>query len=239
MRTFLIALMMTLASHAGAGSDLSGMLACNPNDPDEKPVLYAFDGEYLLRDNDFAYPFQHLASLPNQTELYFAYTHSSNQISEAQDRLINILEHWDNNVEWIFASRRLDNEYGKCMFPKGPIAAQRFHIALFAELLGGIYNEEEASFELPNVTLSCDDLKNLTRDDVMELAPKPQVDIKDLDQVKLTIDLSRMLILEERYSPDSNRSRRFSGEAYQCQSLGITAPEIDTSKSVTPIGKEL
>ena len=32
---------------------------------------------------------------------------------------------------------------------------------------------------------------------------------------------------------------RFSGTEYQCQSLGIAVPKIDTSQSLTPIGKDL
>ena len=33
--------------------------------------------------------------------------------------------------------------------------------------------------------------------------------------------------------------RRFSGTEYQCQSLGIAVPKIDTSQSLTPIGRDL
>ena len=48
-----------------------------------------------------------------------------------------------------------------------------------------------------------------------------------------------MVVREERYSPSSSRKEKFSGEEYQCQSLGIKVPEIDTSQSLTPIGKDL
>ena len=69
MRIFAALLLLGLASEGWAESGIYGMLACNPNDKDKKPVLYAFDGEYLIRDNELAYPFQFLASLPNKNEI--------------------------------------------------------------------------------------------------------------------------------------------------------------------------
>ena len=86
MRILAAMLLIGLASEAWAQSDISGMLSCNPNDEDKKPVIYVFDGEYLLRDNDLAYPFRNIASLPQKTEMYFSYTHSSNQILEVQKK---------------------------------------------------------------------------------------------------------------------------------------------------------
>ena len=103
---------------------------------------------------------------------------------------------------------------------------------------GGKYNYENFSYELPSVTISCEESRNLTREKVIDFVPPPQAEIQDLDQVKLTLDLSRMVVIEERYSP-STVSTKLSGEVYQCQSLGVTVPEIDTSQSLTPIGRDL
>ena len=50
MRIFGALLLFGLASEGWAGSDISEMLACNPNDENKKPVIYAFDGEYLSRN---------------------------------------------------------------------------------------------------------------------------------------------------------------------------------------------
>ena len=50
MRIFAALLLLGLASEGWAESGISGMLACNPNDENKKPVIYAFDGEYLSRN---------------------------------------------------------------------------------------------------------------------------------------------------------------------------------------------
>ena len=44
MRIFAALLLLGLASEGWAETDISGMLACNPNDENKKPVIYAFDG---------------------------------------------------------------------------------------------------------------------------------------------------------------------------------------------------
>ena len=84
MRILAAMLLIGLASEAWAKSDKSGMLACNPNDENKKPVIYVFDGEYLLRDNDLAYPFRHIASLPQKTEMYFSYAHGATNFSHGK-----------------------------------------------------------------------------------------------------------------------------------------------------------
>ena len=73
MRAALIALLLMFGSQAGAESEVSGMLACNPNKTGAKPVIYAFDGKYLLRDNQKKTPFQHIASIAGFLEIYFAF----------------------------------------------------------------------------------------------------------------------------------------------------------------------
>tara|TARA_B100001093_G_scaffold385307_1_gene371150 strand:- start:398 stop:595 length:198 start_codon:yes stop_codon:yes gene_type:complete len=47
MRIFAALLLFGLASEGWAEADISEMLACNPNDENKKPVIYAFDGAYL------------------------------------------------------------------------------------------------------------------------------------------------------------------------------------------------
>ncbi len=136
----------------------------------------------------------------------------------------------------VLTDDRFDEEHGKCINLNDKFWVR--WTKAFAKSLGGIYDEDTFSFKLPYVTLSCEDIRNLTREKLADLV-KPQAEIQDLDQVKLTLDLSRMVVREERYSPSSAQPQKFSGEEYQCQSLGITVPEIDTSQSLTPIGRDL
>ena len=96
MRIFAAMLLIGLASEAWAKSDKSGMLACNPNDENKKPVIYVFDGEYLLRDNDLAYSFRNIASLPQKTEMYFSYAQNRNQLFAWQENFDSILWQWAN-----------------------------------------------------------------------------------------------------------------------------------------------
>ena len=79
---------------------------------------------------------------------------------------------------------------------------------------------------------------------------KPILKIDEFMQVKLTIDFLRMVVIEETFSPPiSDKSatdyfferklKKFVSNEYQCQSLGVTVPKIDTSQSLTPIGRDL
>ena len=97
-----------------------------------------------------------------------------------------------------------------------------------------------------NLTLSCEDIVTLETEKLLDLVPFLPVPIERLTHVKLTLNLSSMVVIEERYEPTQDKAissrsenKRFVGEEYQCQSLGITAPEIDTSQSLTPIGRDL
>ena len=49
MNTVAVFIMSVAISHTA--SVRSGMLACNPNDKKQKPVIYAFDGKHLIKDN--------------------------------------------------------------------------------------------------------------------------------------------------------------------------------------------
>jgi len=74
MRKLLIPLLMTLATQAGADDKaISGMLACSSNENNMAPIIYTFDGEHLLRDNQLENPFENIASLTNTTDLHFAF----------------------------------------------------------------------------------------------------------------------------------------------------------------------
>ena len=74
MRKLLIALLMTVATQAGADDKAtSGMLVCSSNENNMAPIIYTFDGEHLLRDNQLENPFENIASLTNTTDLHFAF----------------------------------------------------------------------------------------------------------------------------------------------------------------------
>ena len=73
MRILAVILLFGLASEGWAETGISGMLACTPKDSQQKPVIYAFDGQYLLRDSDSSAPFKKVVSLYDGLDLYFAF----------------------------------------------------------------------------------------------------------------------------------------------------------------------
>ena len=81
MNTVVLFIMSVAISHTA--SERSGMLACNPNDETQKPVIYAFDGKHLIKDNDPTIPYKHLSSIADQFDVYFAFvptlTHKMNK----------------------------------------------------------------------------------------------------------------------------------------------------------------
>ena len=233
----LVFLYILLAPSWTLSESISGMLACNPNEASKKPVIYAFDGEYLIRDNDLEYPFQKIVSLPNKTEMYFAYKPSEKQVEAPKKRLLKALSFFSYLEGW----ETFNVRYAP-LGCSGRSATFKDYLSSLARSLGGKFNIDECTFELPSETLQYRDILSLTEDRVRELIPEmPPLRLEDLDQIKLTIDLSEMKVIEEIYSPSvrTENPAAFSGSQYKCQSLGITVPKIDTSRSRTPIGERL
>ena len=106
--------------------------------------------------------------------------------------------------------------------------------------LGAKFDRDNNVIEIDGNTYDLEAYYKWTEEDLPSLLTPPTVTFEDLDHVKITIDFTNMIVIEERYSPFSEwRKNRFSAAEYQCQSLGITVPEIDTSQSLTPIGRDL
>ena len=72
MRTILVIIFMTLATQANA-ADRSGMFVCTPLSSSDKPIIYSFDGKFLIRDNNLEVPFTKVSSLTEIMDLYFAF----------------------------------------------------------------------------------------------------------------------------------------------------------------------
>ena len=246
MRILAVIVLFGLASEGWAETGISGMIACNRNDKDKKPVIYAFDGEYLMRDNELAYPFQFLASLPNKNEIYFAYTHGKFHTAVRDEKARQAEWYLSRLTEYGITETRLQRVHKHCVADDE--AFQR-NLYTLASKIGGSVNDY-GSIIIPsrNLTFSCEDIVTLDSKELVNLIPFPPVTIEELTYVKLTLNLSSMIVIEERYEPEPTneqayllieKTTKFSGEEYQCQSLGITAPKIDTSQSLTPIGKDL
>ena len=61
----------------------------------------------------------------------------------------------------------------------------------------------------------------------------------DFYHVKLTLDLENMRVIEQSsLRLEEQKTTEFENNTYECQSLGVTVPEIDTPESTTPIGEK-
>tara|TARA_B100001173_G_scaffold84369_1_gene72173 strand:+ start:472 stop:744 length:273 start_codon:yes stop_codon:yes gene_type:complete len=61
----------------------------------------------------------------------------------------------------------------------------------------------------------------------------------DFYHVKLTLDLENMRVIEQSsLRIEHKKTTKFENNTYECQSLGVAVPEIDTSESTTPIGEK-
>ena len=100
------------------------------------------------------------------------------------------------------------------------------------------------------VKLTCENTKGKTVHDFVHLGhgvlpptngPYENVDVNEFNQFKVTVDLNKMTVRQEVYSPMGEIGQistiSFDAEEFRCQSLGIDVPEIDVSESITPIGK--
>jgi hypothetical protein len=260
MRAAIIALMLMIGSQAGAESEVSGMLACNPNKTGAKPVIYAFDGKYLLRDNQKKTPFQHIASIAGFLEIYFAFVPTVTMRRQQRD-FENAVKQFKQDIE----------NTGKTL--NGPKASKYIkEFDNFQEwcsrntVNGGSFRRYAVNIiDNPYVTyfeqnfldvaagtqvkLTCENTKGKTVHDFVHLkyrgvpptnGPYENVDVNEFNQFKVTVDLNKMTVRQEIYAPlgkIGQKNRSFDAEEFRCQSLGIDVPEIDVSESITPIGK--
>lgn len=263
MRFVIIALMLIFALQARADSDVSGILACNPNKTGAKPVIYAFDGKYLLRDNQKRTPFQHIASIAGFLEVYFAFVPSRKMYQRLND-----IEQYRQDLK-----EAQDNIQKKVDGPNGQKYVEAFaefqdwcqyynsnpSVWLYGRHLGGTKATKYENYFLRNFVelnvgvaqpLNCENTKGKKLTDFIKSSEDLRKDYLDFsfsefetnafDQIKLTVDLSKMAVRQEVYKPrweSENRTAAFSGLEFQCQSLGIDVPEIDVSESITPIGR--
>ena len=72
MRSFLLVALFSSATQLNA-MDRSGLFVCSPELAQQKPILYAFDGKHLIRDEVTETPFTKIASLTENIDLYFAF----------------------------------------------------------------------------------------------------------------------------------------------------------------------
>lgn len=220
---------MTLATQVGADDKVtSGMLACSSNENNMAPIIYAFDGEHLLRDNQLENPFEKIASLSNTTDLYFAFV---------PRKIV-----------------KLKADAAKSLTEKPDLVRKKLEsFLLFCQISSRNTNFRQFQFtEKANNEVHLPDMGacGSTLDKLYErLAEYVKPSISDYDHVKLTLDFANLKVVEEIYSPYSpqedrltsrlRRGKTFQHNLYTCKSLGVTIPKIDTSQSLAPIGKDL
>ena len=239
MRILAVILLFGLASEGWAETGISGMLACTPKDSQQKPVIYAFDGQYLLRDSDSSAPFKKVVSLYDDLDLYFAFIPTKKTL-ENHEGLVRQYKNYQSKKKEISAEVA---RFKSLHCPK--VNKADFSAPFYKKFEG-----KKSDVGIPK-NFHC---SSKIEDEFQTEAPK--VKIEEFLQVKLTIDFREMVVREEIFTPSKDIvsiehptvqyflsakefDHRFSGTEYQCQSLGIAVPKIDTSQSLTPIGKDL
>lgn len=229
MRNFLTMISITLATQA-AGIDRSGMFVCTPKSDNETPIIYAFDGVHLLRDNNLETPFTKLASLSDQLDLYFAFTPS------------------------LSGKRKLEAAKMLEKFPELVVAEAEGFLAN-CEFSGKSTYTEYAN----KVMASKDRYEKLAQDgapllpyhskcgQTVEQILNFNLTPDDLNHVKLTINFANMTVVEEVVYPEPTSLDLFSRkvqsrlpiqQTFACKSLIVEVPKVDTSKSIVPLAKD-
>ena len=238
-RTLLFGVLMTLASQAGSEA-VSDMLVCNPNDRTAEPVIYSFDGELLLRDNNPKFPYKNILTIDKNVYLYFGF--------EIPKYKMATLEREYKKYEEMKASSwktvaEINNFKRYC---EGAPDDHTYHnFSFFKSVQKSLQDSKQCIDYLTKenrcISITFVDVKLRSYErcsDISGIADRylnfkePAVTLSDFDQVKLTINLDVMQVIEERIFSDGSG---FKAERFVCKSLGMSPPEIDRSQSITPI----
>ena len=233
MRTILAIIFMTFATQAST-ADRSGMFVCTPDSSEEKPIIYMFDGNYLIRDNNLEIPFTKVSSLTDYLDLYFAFEPTSygerklilqQIISQHPERFVQNLQ----------------------VFSESCSTTESFYdfFEVTGHKLKEIINFRDQKISWVFKSIKCDRYKTKTQLEDL-LSP---IENKDFNHKKLTINFNNMTVIEETIFEGgiwTGRNGIVSGgingnetqKKYQCKSLGIDVPEVDTSKSIVPLASD-
>ena len=241
MRTILIALFTTLATQVSSEA-ASGMLVCNPNDISEEPVVYSFDGEFLLRDNNPKFPYMNLLTVQENIFLYFGYELSEYKMAKL-DRELEKYSKIKADVWKIKTEIKNFKRYCKVASKNSTYTNFTMHKNFSKSLresnqcIDPLTRKDRCdySFEVDYKLLPSERCSNISQLEDNYIPRQPSLSFEDFDQVKLTINLNSMKVIEERISSDTG----LSAERFVCKSLGIIPPEIDKSQSITPIPKDI
>jgi len=234
MRNILAITLVIIASGVSA-LDRRGMFVCTPMSSAEKPIIYAFDGEHLLRDNNLEVPFSKLSSLADNLDLYFAFEPT------VLGRVKLTMQSLPHDERELLASEFKD-------FSK--FCGKSFNdfktIEDYYELV-----HKKQNVELQPIQKLIKQFRGTECKFITNMDGKPFIPISedDFNHVKLTINFEKMWVIEERLQRGGDAynyvGQYISGlsssksKKYQCKSLGIDVPDVDTSKSIVPLASNI
>ena len=253
MNTVAVFIMSVVISHTA--SERSGMLACNPNDKTKKPVIYAFDGKHLIKDNDPTIPYKHMASITDQFDVYFAlvptvdYQERKAEYNKARAFAIENYETIQKVISDVYILC-FQNHADKCNLATSNPFGKTLTLDLISE--GFNFSPQELLKWQNKIKLYLNIYSDIKAFKLFEFKAKNKklidsfVEKKltynlntDFHHVKLTLDFEEMRVIEQSsLRIEQIKRTEFVNNTYECQSLGVTVPEIDTSESTTPIGEK-
>lgn len=230
----MVAITLMIVASSASALDRSGMFVCTPLLSIEKPIIYSFDGEYLIRDNNLKVPFTKVSSLTDNMDLYFAFepTYIAGRklalqrlLQQDADLITTELAEFTNHCDDYYSRNDTLETYYQRDSNSEKVVLQP--ILNLVDAIGD---------------LSCAE----TKDDIGKfLAP---VADEEFNHVKLTINFDKMWVIEERIRRGGDVERRnmnlseFDGaeaRKYECKSLGIDVPQVDTSESIVPLASNI
>ncbi len=250
MNTVAVFIMSVSISHTA--SERSGMLACNPNDETKKPVIYAFDGKHLIKNNDPTIPYKYLSSITDQFDVYFAFMPTDEYskrlflfnnlkpfFTENKDVISKVI----TNIEFLCSNQSQfgchPDTWGVDTWVLYQSPLKKLNLR-WKELLA---ERDKIKKVLGRfwAGISAQDFAEEAQKTINFISQKEILyDINtDFYHVKLTLDFEEMRVIEQSSLRIGQKKRtKFVNNTYECQSLGVTVPEIDTSESTTPIGEK-
>lgn len=207
---------------------------------------------HLIKDNDPTIPYKYLSSITDQFDVYFAFvptdeytkrlvlfnnlnpffTENKDVISKVIKNIEFLCSHrsefncdpneWDEDAWVLYKSplKKLNLRWKELLAERDKIkkVLGRFWGSISAQ---GFVEEAEKTINF------------VTQKEIL-------YDINtDFHHVKLTLDFEEMRVIEQSsLRIEQIKRTEFVNNTYECQSLGVTVPDIDTSESTTPIGEK-
>lgn len=246
LASILVGAIVLLSANSSSSEELvkGGILTCTPNQLDRKPIVYLFNQEHLVRDDQQYWLLDSLGAIGGRYLVYGGLTPSGELISRIKDYndYIALLSGQEVAHEDIYRYLQLINS--RCRYVSRPYRGDQYVIREQLKRDNEIMVDRVPY--LPSV--SCDNVNQLYSAGELLIPEAPQVRENDLNVSKVIIDTNDWSIVVETFfkSTSIRDSAPLSGErsAWQhfnwpfgasisaCQVIELDTVQIDTGNRI-------